>query len=472
MSRAAFFAFASMIACGEPNPVADAGTDAGAPIECAFPAAQIGGTSETDALASAPARCGQAAHVWRTDPSIGSVVGSSTDGLPRYTARTLEALVSSQGAVLPEPLTHDPSLVSITYVTQDRGSLVEATALVAFPRDLEPGAPAPDVVLLLHGSSGYADGCGPTQEIGSQILASLVAAMGWVVVAPDYLGMRGDGEATGFPHPYLVGQPTAIASLDSVRALLRMDPAERGSLCPSSRVLILGGSQGGHAALWAERLAPYYARELTFVGTVATVPPADVAQQMQRGLTSIVPATRSTTVFFGLAPHWYGYGDRLGELFVAPLDAEVTDQLLDGCEPGGLPAPATLEERYTPALLDAAARGELASFGDFGCIATENSLTTTSIARVPSADPSYAVLYALGELDDLVHTPIEQTSFDTLCAAGMPIQYLECEGAGHIETTAWSLPEIVDFARARFAGEIPSDLCVRGAPVRCRGTPP
>ncbi|MCC6875698.1 MAG: hypothetical protein IT378_15430 [Sandaracinaceae bacterium] len=456
---------------GAPN---DGGADAGA-VLCSFPAVQIAGTTETDALAGAAARCGQAPHAWSADATIGSVLAYSTTGLPRYSARELEGLAAAQGVILPEPLSHNTATVAITYVTQDRGAPVEATALVAYPRDLEPGAPAPDVVLLLHGSSGYADGCGPTHDFGSQILAALIASMGWVVVAPDYLGLRGDGQPTGFPHPYLGGQATAIASLDSVRALLRMDPARRGRLCPTSRVLVLGGSQGGHAALWAERLAPYYARELSLVGTVATVPPADVAGQMQRALTSVVPATRSTTVFYGLTPHWYGLGDRLGEVFLPPLDAQITGMLLDGCSPGGISAPATLEERFTPAILDAAARGELASHGgELGCIAAENGLTSTSIPWLPAASPSYAVLYALGELDDLVDPAIERASFDTLCASGMPLSYLECEGAGHIEATLWSLPEIVEFARARFAGEVvpPGELCVRGAPVRCRGTPP
>ena len=47
-----------------------------------------------------------------------------------------------------------------------------------------------------------------------------LAARGYVVVAPDSIGLRAFGGTTGSP-PYLVGQPTAIASLDAVRAALQ-----------------------------------------------------------------------------------------------------------------------------------------------------------------------------------------------------------------------------------------------------------
>lgn len=467
-ARALWIAVALLSACGEPP---GATPDAGGP-ECSRADVTVAGTAETDALADAPARCGQAAHVWLDDPSLGSITASAT-ALPRFSAAGLADLAATQGIALPEMPRYDPSLASITYVTQDRGVLVEATALVAWPRNLPAGAPDPDLVLFLHGSSGYADGCGPTRDLGSQVLSAILASIGWIVVAPDYLGLRGDGEPTGFPHPYLVGQPTAIASLDAARAAIGMDPGLRGGLCTSGRVLVLGGSQGGHAALWAERLAPYYARELDLVGTVASVPPANVLGQVQRALTAVVPATRSSIVFFGLAPAWYGAGDRSGEIFVPPLDATVTSQLTTGCEPGGPINPTTLEEIFVPAVLEAAGRGELGAYGELGCMLRENGLTTTSIERIGPDDPSYAILFVVAGADPLVDPVIERGSAETLCAAGVPIQFIECQGAGHLEGTIWSLPEIVDFARARFAGEIPpaGSLCDLGAAVRCRGTP-
>ena len=48
--------------------------------------------------------------------------------------------------------------------------------------------------------------------------AFISSALGVAVVMPDYIGLRRDGISTGFTHPYLVAQPTAIAALDAIRA--------------------------------------------------------------------------------------------------------------------------------------------------------------------------------------------------------------------------------------------------------------
>ena len=55
----------------------------------------------------------------------------------------------------------------------------------------------------------------------------------------------------------------------------------------------------GHAALWVDRLQPYYAPELELVGVVAAVPPADILGQMERALQSVVDATGNAAAFFG-----------------------------------------------------------------------------------------------------------------------------------------------------------------------------
>src|SRR5690606_3781338 len=101
-----------------------------------------------------------------------------------------------------------------------------------------------------------------TAESETRLFAALLASYGYVAVAPDYLGLKNYGDPTGFLNPALVGQPTAVASIDAVRAALRLEPEERGGLCVPASFVAVGGSQGGHAALWVDRLAPHYAREL------------------------------------------------------------------------------------------------------------------------------------------------------------------------------------------------------------------
>ncbi|RLB45194.1 MAG: hypothetical protein DRJ42_30460, partial [Deltaproteobacteria bacterium] len=298
----------------------DAAADAGV-VSCTFPALRIAGTPETDALASSPAKCGAPAYSWSTDAELGTV---RRTGFTRpFLLALVTALFESEGVVLPEPPTHTVAMQQYAYVTQDRGQTVEATALVTYPTDLSPDDGPRDVILFLHGTSGFASGCGVSESLGYQGLAAFFSGYGYTTVMPDYLGLGFLETETDDPHAYLVGEAVALAALDAVRAAADLDPSQRGNTCMAPRVLVYGASQGGHAALWTERLAPYYAPELEIVGTVATVPPSALIDQSERAFSTLVSATGNLTAALTLMAPWYGYEDRLDEVFVAPWDADL-----------------------------------------------------------------------------------------------------------------------------------------------------
>ena len=446
-------------------------SDAGSPVECDFPAVSLGDSDPAQALASSPARCGQDPHAWVDDPSLGDVL--ERERVQRLTAALLRGALNGAGYELPRPIEHDVAIDRILYRTQDRGELVEATAAVAYPADgLETPGPH-DVVLLLHGTTGFADACAPSNTLEGQALAALFASLGYVTIAPDYIGLKALGTPSEEVHPYLVGQATAIASLDSVRALGKLAPSERADLCVAPRVLVFGGSQGGHAALWVDRLSDTYAPEIELLGVAATVPPIDLLGQVERGLQSAVDATANSIAMLGAASQWYGVDDRLGEVFRAPYDVQVIETLAASCSEDAPDLPdLTLEDLFQPAVLDAASAGTFGELDPWGCLVGENGLTTTSIERTRADDPGYGILLTFGGADELVHTPIEREAYRSLCEAGVPVTMLECEGAGHAEGTIWAMPEILDFMDARSAG-IPfvPGPCEPPAPVVCAGTP-
>ncbi len=447
---------------------ADAGTGGTAAASpCEPDAPLIGGTAETDALADSAARCGQAEHGWIRGKELGTPVAVSEEQV--FVAAVLSALITGEGVELPREPVYDVALRTVTYQTQDRGALIDASALVAAPK-IDDAVEARDIIMLLHGTMGFTDGCGSTNDSGMQVLSALLASFGYVVVAPDYLGLRTDGE-TGFLHPYLAGQPTAIASLDAVRAAQRLSAEDRGGVCASRRFVTFGGSQGGHAALWVDRLAPYYARELDHAGTVATVPPSDLVGQSTRGLQQPVTSTANMISFFGAASEWYGLHGKLSEIFVAPWDVEVPKILGSECSPD-VDIPPTLEEIFSPPLLAAAANETLKDYGHWGCMLEQNGLTTTGIRRLESSD-SYGILFVTAENDELVHTPIEREAFGALCEAGQPLRYLECADASHTDASMWALPEILAFIDARLAGETfeSDDGCALTPATTCQGTP-
>ncbi|MFZ9888447.1 MAG: lipase family protein [Myxococcota bacterium] len=433
-----------------------------------FPPPIVGGTDASDALARAPARCGQPAYAWRRE-GIGEVVDHTE--VSSRTASLLEGLAETAGLVVPARPVFDASSTMMRYQTQDRGVLVDATALVAWPTGLYDDERDVPFLLFLHGTQGFTDGCSVDATEGAPVLAQYFASLGFFVVAPDYLGLKAFGEPTGFLHPYLVGQATAIASLDAVRAAARLGEDVLGNLRPSPEVVYFGGSQGGHAALWVDRLQPYYARELRLLGGVATVPPADLLGEATRALREQVDATGNVVAMLGASAPWYSM--ELNEALLSPWNEDVPLALAAGCDPGdAISGEVSLEDLFTENLLQAAAADALRDQDPFGCLFAENGLTTTSVPRSHDDDDAYGILFVLGELDSLVHTPLEEEAFVSLCEEGMPLRGLECAGAKHVPATVWSLPEIVDFLLARRAGESFTKDCTRPSPQRCVGTPP
>jgi hypothetical protein len=126
---------------------------------------------------------------------------------------------------------------------------------------------------------------------------------------------------------------------------------------------------------------------------------------------------------------------------------------------------------YTQTLLGAASGGTLGTLDPWGCMAAENGLTTTTIPRIQKDAASYGVLFVTGAADQLVDTPTERASFQSLCKAGMPMQYLECQGAGHTQTTTWALPEILTFLTDRVGGKAFTPDCDVTPAVMCQGMP-
>jgi dienelactone hydrolase len=437
---------------------------------CAFPSPRQ--ADEANALSADAAKCGQAPYTWLNDPSLGDVVGYGAR-LP-LTAAAINDLATSEGITLPKPAVHDVRVIQYRYVTQAHGVPTEATSLAAFPTDLAEDAPPLPTLLILHGTSGFNDGCAPSSSFDAQGFAALFASFGYFVVAPDYIGLKGLGDPTGYLHPYLVGEPTAMASLDSVRAAGKLPEARIGTACASPEVIVLGGSQGGHAALWLDRLAPYYAPELQIAGVVATVPPADLLGQATRALQAPVSATGNTIAMLATQADWYGLRSRLNEVFVSPLDVDLPALLASTCDPGDAFDPTDLAQVFQAPILQAAADGTLADLSPWGCIFSENGLTSTSTPRLANQPEHYGILMIMGEADQLVHTPIERDSFTSLCAdQDMPLQYLECAGAKHTATTAWAIPEILSFIDDRLAHKpfASSLTCQLSAPTRCLGTP-
>jgi len=359
----------------------------------------------------------------------------------------------------------------VRYQTQDRGKLVDATTTVTYP-DVSEAKTFP-IMLLLHGTAGFTDACAPSSGVADDtlggftdeqaLLLSIFASLGYIVVAPDYIGLKSMGAPTGFLHPYLVGEPTAIASLDSIRAARKL--LATSNVTPG-QVVVVGGSQGGHAAAFVNRFAPHYAPDISIKGSVWDVPPTDLIGHAALALATWRKATANTIAITTTFSDWYGsVPGGLGSALKAPYVTTVPAALAGGCSPGDAFAGASLETVFTPAFRTA---GVAKFAGDaWKCFLDENSLSTTSVPKVDSV-PS---LFLLGENDDLVDPAVERASFTKLCSQGHVLQYLECQGASHTKPLSWAFDQWIDFLEARLAGTPLTGTCVVRPAEKCTSTP-
>ena len=188
--------------------------------------------------------------------------------------KTTATNLGYQGAVM----TTGVSAYRVAYRTE-RATRVDGTkpdgvasATVFLPDKARVADGQMPLLIVGHGTIGIGARCAPSQGelTGSKdhlddyraLIIPLVAA-GWVVISPDYPGY-GYGETTN----YLNAEDVAHGFLDATRAASKL--FSPGLL--SGKVVFVGHSQGGHAALAAHAYEPTYGMDGTLAGVIVMAP--------------------------------------------------------------------------------------------------------------------------------------------------------------------------------------------------------
>ncbi len=313
------------------------------------------------------------------------------------------------------------------------GAPVAVSGLVLEP--IEESGPRP-VVAIAHGSTGVAEDCAPS--LSARPLASLPAVeealdAGFVVAASDLPGLGTPG-----PHPYLLGEASAQAVLDSVRVaqdLVRTDP---------DQVAIWGFSQGGHAALFAAELLPSYAPELAVDGVVAFAPATDLAEIMDRGQGSVF----GTLLLVNAVVAWAAAYDELEitdvlEQDSVPIAEEIAGRCLDGLS---LPA-STIQSIQL--------RSALASLDDPGTQTWQPVLAANS----PTGRLAAPLLVLQGTADPFIAADITEAYVAERCADGDDVELRLVPGAEHFTLTWRTADEAVAWTEDRLEGEPTAPTC-------------
>jgi sulfoquinovosidase len=421
--------------------------------------------------------CGMSDYEWLVPGATGQVVSYEEKVLYHLTPDLIKDLISEAGYNLNISLPYGSRVYFMRYTTQDRGEIREATAMVGFP-DLTPAdsaglLPLP-IALFIHPTVGFADKCAPSLGIEGAAEAVLPAASGFIAVAPDLLGLCGDGSSCGNDfHPYLLGEPTAIASLDAVRAAQQLMQQIQSEIpvTTNGQLLPWGASQGGHAALFVHRYAPYYAPEFSIPCLVAVVPPADLVAQSEVVLQQYSSASGMGLGFLLASWLWYEPAEGLDTLLNAAGPKDYTtwslEHFLTSCSSGKLVSGAnSLEDLYSSTFLTAVSEGGFDSYSPWSCFGRENSLPTTS---VPLGSKGTDILWVMGENDELVNSSVAHQSLSAMCDQGYRIRHLECAGKNHSAAALESINMQLEWALSCLAGTGPADenLCLITAPQEC-----
>ncbi|WP_114228450.1 MULTISPECIES: alpha/beta fold hydrolase [Sphingomonas] len=351
------------------------------------------------------------------------------------------ALAQAGKLIAAEPMAETPAGVQawkIRYLTTDtRGRPREATGIVMAPREAVPAAKR-NVIAWTHGAWGSAEKCAPSlsPNFFNATAATVAVRQGYVVVAPDYIGLGSPG-----PHPFLVGPATARAVLDSVRAAGGIPGAAAGK-----RFAVWGESQGGHAALWTGQLASSAGAGLELVGVAAAAPPTDLGANLRQASDA-----NARTFLMALAL------DSWSKVYGIPLQV------------GARRTPGIIQ-RFAGNCVVIGSKPKLGAI--LGMLAMRQDLKRTDLATLspwsnyirsnsPTPSSRVPVMFAQTATDPIVSSAVTRAFAQKMCASRVRVSYLGLPGGDHASSAKQSATQTIAWIRDRFAGRPAPNQCGR-----------
>ncbi len=295
------------------------------------------------------------------------------------------------------------------------------------------------VVAYTHPTVGVASRCAPSLNpaLWPKIegVQKFLGA-GYVVVAPDYQGL-----GTAGPHPYLVGDTEAYATLDAVRAANRFAAAGAGR-----RFVVWGVSQGGHAALFTGMRAHSYAPELKLLGVAAGAPASALERLFSDNAAS--PFARLVSAY--ALQSWSRVYSRLrlSQLLSPEAQSQVSGM-----------AGICVDELSTPhaeALIGSSLSGSYVRPSAWRTQPLASILSANTPRPLPRSVP---LLVVQGEADQVVAPSLTASLVRSLCAAGDTVEYRTLPGVTHEYTGEESASQVAEWIAQRFAGQSAPSTC-------------
>ena len=325
------------------------------------------------------------------------------------------------------------------WTSNQSGVPLAVTGIVAAPMEVIPSRPR-RVIAWTHGAWGVAEKCAPSlsPNFFSATAAIDAVSRGYVVVAPDYIGL-----ASPTMHPFLVGPDTAHSVLDGVRAAREIAGAAAGS-----DFAVWGESQGGHAALWTATAARSYAPDLNLVATAAAAPPTDLAANLRDGSDK---NARALLLSFTLHSWSALYGFSMDGVANRTNQGIITRLAQNNCVSlDKKPKLGTILGILT--IVRATKNKDIAKIEPFGSFARANSVDA---ARVPGP-----LLIAQSRNDTIVASSVTRKFAKAVCRRGTGVRWIDMTG-DHGNSARESAQETIGWITSRFDGNPAPNDCRR-----------
>jgi len=268
-------------------------------------------------------------------PQGGTLIGGPAS-IATLTTAQLDAMTAKSGQQAQSGTARcDVSVFQVNYQTAgvQASEMSNASAAILVPS----GAACPGPFPLIAWARGtqvaraYAN-ANPTDP-AAQLPMTFFASQGYAVVATDYLGYA----LSEYPyHPYMHADSEASSVIDSIRAARLAAPAL--GLTLNGKVMLSGYSQGGHAAMAAQRgIQQSAASEFDVVAAAELAGPYNVSGALVKGAATPIGGVQ-VFVPFEITAFQKIYGNvyaKATDVFNAPY-ASYMESLLPTTDEAGL----------------------------------------------------------------------------------------------------------------------------------------
>jgi len=160
-------------------------------------------------------------------------------------ANQIKSLITLAGISGFDDLVDQPvTIYKLTYLTNYKGELVEASGLVGLPKQADGPVP---ILSVQHGTITKANEA-PTLNLPFYFPFAALATAGYAILIPDFLGF---GSSEEIFHPYYVEELYGTTIVDMIRG--GREFMEKEGLTWSEKVFLAGYSEGGYATMAAHK---------------------------------------------------------------------------------------------------------------------------------------------------------------------------------------------------------------------------